>query len=33
LEAKQVSANNGFGLNYGFSAEDDVLGAVNEGAA
>lgn len=33
LETEQVSANDGFGLDYGFAAEDDMLGAVDEGAA
>uniref|UniRef100_A0A093VDU6 Trehalose phosphorylase n=1 Tax=Talaromyces marneffei PM1 TaxID=1077442 RepID=A0A093VDU6_TALMA len=31
--AGDVSANDGFGLDYGFAAEDDMLGAVDEGAA
>ena len=33
MKAKQVAANDGFGLYDGFSAEDDVLGPVDEGAA
>ena len=33
LQAEEVAANNGFGLNDGFAAEDDVLSAVDEAAA
>lgn len=33
MQAEEVAANNGFSLDDGFSAEDDVLSAVDEAAA
>jgi hypothetical protein len=33
LQAEEVASNDGFGLYDCFSAQDDVLGAVDEAAA